>query len=195
LIRPHPTASVPFTPWAETIVRIRLQDIEADEKELTFEEPTEGLNALLAQAPVQDYRFPAPATVEVRCYRSGDELFFSGQVQGTVCGQCARCLELFDFDLVSDFSFVFVPRRAGEGLEDDEGEEADLSFYEGEEVDLSPSLRERVLLSLPTLPLCREECRGLCPMCGANRNLEVCGCKGETGDPRLAVLRGLKLKG
>jgi uncharacterized protein len=54
---------------------------------------------------------------------------------------------------------------------------------------------EQVFLALPTRPLCDEECRGLCPQCGVNRNAGQCSCTVDAGDPRLAVLRGLKIDG
>jgi uncharacterized protein len=53
-------------------------------------------------------------------------------------------------------------------------------------------MREQMYLALPMKPLCRDDCRGLCPTCGANLNLAACGCKNEWEDPRLAVLRKLK---
>lgn len=173
-------------------MRIALRDIEQATKELSFEEPTEELNSLLAQGPVQDYRVSHPAAVRVSCYRSGRELFFAGELAGEVVGQCVRCLEPYDFRLVTPFAFVLVPRQ-DTGEEEDDGE-IDLAYYDGEDVELSPLLRERVLLSLPTVPLCAEECRGLCPKCGANRNRDGCECQPEANDPRLAVLRGLRLQ-
>ena len=71
-------------------------------------------------------------------------------------------------------------------------EDLSFSFYEGDEVNLAPLVRETLLLALPTKPLCREDCRGLCPRCGANRNGAECGCREEWRDPRLEVLRTLK---
>ncbi len=59
-------------------------------------------------------------------------------------------------------------------------------------MDLSPLIREQVLLALPTRPLCQEDCRGLCPHCGINLNRSACGCRVETVDPRLEALRSLK---
>ena len=67
------------------------------------------------------------------------------------------------------------------------------SFYEGTEVDLTPLVYEQVMLALPTRPLCGEECRGLCPQCGINRNSGQCACATEAGDPRWAALRNLKI--
>ena len=171
-------------------MRIHLRNIEEATKELSFEEPIEELNSLLSRGDVQDYSLPSPAAVDVKLYRSGDELFFAGQFAAVVCGQCVRCLELYEFRLVTPFAFVLVPRHGAADRDDDE---IDLGYYDGEEIDLSPHLRERVLVSLPTRPLCTEDCRGLCPKCGANRNREQCGCEENAGDPRLAVLRDLRL--
>ena len=72
-------------------------------------------------------------------------------------------------------------------------DELDLSVYEGDEIDLAPLLREQIILALPTRPLCDEHCKGLCPSCGVNLNLESCRCAATAGDPRLAVLRNIKI--
>jgi uncharacterized protein len=73
------------------------------------------------------------------------------------------------------------------------GDELDLSFYEGDQVDLSPLVREQIILALPTRPLCRDNCKGLCASCGINLNTQACSCTVSGGDPRLAVLRTLKV--
>jgi uncharacterized protein len=174
-------------------VRISLKDIEESPKELSFEQPTGDLNRLFEQGPVHDFRFPETAQGRLTCYRSGDELFFAGELSGNVVGECARCAEDFQFRLVVPFAAVFVPREHAATEEDDE--DVDLYFYEHDEVDLTPLLRESILLALPTLPLCQEGCRGLCPRCGINRNLDSCDCDARRGDPRFVVLRDLKLKG
>jgi uncharacterized protein len=83
---------------------------------------------------------------------------------------------------------------------DEEGEEGELTEddldvypYEGQNVDLEPLLREQLILSVPFAPVCSEECRGLCPSCGADRNLETCGCRVEREDGRLHILKDFKL--
>ena len=65
-------------------------------------------------------------------------------------------------------------------------------FSDAPAIDLSPLVRESMMLSLPTRPLCGEECRGLCAPCGANRNTTECACRDDWSDPRLDVLRTLK---
>jgi len=68
-----------------------------------------------------------------------------------------------------------------------------VAYYEGNHLDLGEVVREQCVLSLPLKPLCREDCRGRCPSCGKNRNLESCECSApeEAGDPRLAALKKL----
>lgn len=174
-------------------VRIPLRDIDESVKELSYAEPTGELSPLLEHGPTHDYEFLGPADVDVRFYRTGQELFFQGQLRSRVAGQCARCLARFEFGHDPDFNFIMVPRHgrwADEPLDD--GGDEHMMWYQGEDVDLSPPLRERLLLTLPTLPLCREDCRGLCGQCGADLNAGACGCVVDDGDPRLAVLRTLR---
>jgi uncharacterized protein len=173
-------------------VRLRIRDIDETTKELVYEESTAELNPLLEHGPVHDFSFVGPAAVQLRYYRSGQEIFLEGETRARVVGECARCLESFEFAHAPSFSFIMVPRQGRWAEEDLAGGGGDLCWYEGEEIDLSPMLRERMLLALPTLPLCREGCRGLCAQCGRDLNAGPCDCTTAAGDPRLAVLRALK---
>ncbi|MEN6607705.1 MAG: DUF177 domain-containing protein, partial [Bryobacteraceae bacterium] len=69
--------------------------------------------------------------------------------------------------------------------------ESDLDFYEGEGLELELVLREQVLLALPMQRVCRADCKGICPVCGQNRNNVECNCRTETADDRWAALRDL----
>ncbi|MGD9765561.1 MAG: DUF177 domain-containing protein [Candidatus Binatia bacterium] len=174
-------------------MRIRIRDIEETTKELVYDEPTAELNPLLEHGPVHDFEFLGPARVALRYYRSGQELFLDGTIRTDTAGHCARCLSRFEFCHEPLVSCVLVPRSgrwASEAL--DGGGDDQLMWYEGEEVDVSPIIRERLMLTLPTLPLCREDCRGLCPRCGADHNTGDCDCVAEVADPRFAVLRSLR---
>lgn len=173
-------------------MKFHVRDIEEAAKELRYDEPTRDLAQLLA-APVSDFQLPATLTVQLTYYRAGADLFFQGTVEGEVTGCCSRCLEEYAFPLVVNFSFVFTPHHEGQDDREIEEDDTDLSYYAGEEVDLSPLLREQVLLALPTRPICRDSCAGLCPHCGVNRNTTTCDCREERGDPRLAVLKTIKL--
>jgi uncharacterized protein len=173
-------------------VKIRVADIEETEKEIAFVDDVAEVNKTLASFAAVDYQLSGGLPVKLAYYRAGADLFFRGQLSASVTGSCARCLESYPFSLRHELRFVLKPASEAEGDRDLSPDERVESFYEGDEVDLSPLLREAVLLALPTRPLCREDCAGLCPKCGANLNLGRCGCREEWSDPRLAVLRNLK---
>ncbi|REJ78128.1 MAG: DUF177 domain-containing protein [Acidobacteria bacterium] len=107
---------------------------------------------------------------------------------------CSRCLAEIPTD--QDFSFknAFI---AGDNVSDEQEVELDLqdlelSFAREEEVDLVDIVREQIILNLPAHPLCKEDCKGLCEVCGANLNEKSCDCKQEETDPRWAALKNLK---
>lgn len=174
-------------------MKLNVHEIEEVAKELVYEESTDSLNGLLVHGEVCDFEFPTAAEVRVDYYRAGQELFFQGHITGTVVGHCARCLEEYAFDLGKDFFVVLVPKADLPSEHELSGEDLDLSFYDGDAIDLSPLVREQIILALPTRPLCREACKGLCPNCGVNLNKQSCECRAASGDPRLAVLRNLKV--
>jgi uncharacterized protein len=174
-------------------MKLNIHDIHEDARRLVYDEPTAALTGRLVHGGICDFEFPGDAKVQLDYYRSGQELFFLGSIEGSVVGHCGRCLETYTFPLSAHFSLVLVPNEAlpsQTGLTDDD---LDLSYYSGEEIDLTPLIDEQIILALPTRPLCSEECKGLCPSCGKDLNTETCDCPRSAGDPRLAVLRDLKI--
>jgi uncharacterized protein len=83
------------------------------------------------------------------------------------------------------------PATAEDGAEVAEGD-LDLFPFDGDKIDLEPLMREQFVLAIPYAPLCKEDCKGLCPQCGIDRNTASCTCE-KPIDPRLAALKGLKL--
>ena len=184
----------PATPAPYT-VKLKVDDIAAEAKELAFREPEADVNRVLSGGDGGEWRFKAPIDVRVSYYRAGTELFFEGRLAAATHAACARCAEEFESGIERPFRFVMTPRAiAGEGDGDLAAGDAEYTVYDGDEIDLSPLIREELLLALPTRPLCREECRGLCPRCGTNLNQGECRCPEPAGDPRLAVLRSLKIQ-
>ncbi|MGH9368931.1 MAG: YceD family protein [Thermoanaerobaculia bacterium] len=103
--------------------------------------------------------------------------------------ECSRCLAAYPFAMDEPFSLVLYRRSAGlPDVRELSREDLNMSFYEGDSVDLAPIAEERVQMAIPMKPLCREECLGLCPRCGKDRNLAPCGCVEEEGDPRWGAL-------
>jgi DUF177 domain-containing protein len=175
-------------------VKLRIDEITAEAKEASFAEPEGEINRVLQEGPITEFRVNEPIGVNVSYYRAGTELFFEGGLHASTTAICARCAEEFAAPSDRDFRFVLAPKAIGfDDGKDLRDEDLEFSLYEGDQVDLAPLVREQFLLSLPTRPLCREDCRGLCPKCGINLNHAQCDCSVETGHPGLAALRNLKV--
>lgn len=112
----------------------------------------------------------------------GDAIVVQGPISGTYTEVCRRCLEESERTFTCEVTEIFRPPS-------DVWEEG--YVVADETVDLRPMVRDNVLLTLPPDPLCREDCRGLCTRCGANRNVDPCGCTLDEPDPRWAALREL----
>ena len=173
-------------------MKIRVNQIMESPQEKDFAEGTDDLNQLYDGERVRDFHFPPAVGGHLLYYRSGRELFFQGSVSGSIEGTCSRCLKSYSLPLEKEFSLLLLPAS----LEPKSGalnrDEMGLSYYSAEEIDLSPLIREQVLLALPIRPLCAEQCRGLCASCGADLNQGPCRCAPAQGDPRMAAFRALK---
>jgi uncharacterized protein len=113
--------------------------------------------------------------------------------EGTVDAECNRCLTQAPQHVGITFEDEFhskIEVNTGSPLPTPEEEDP---FYidEAHRVDLGEALREYALLAMPMQPLCREDCKGLCPICGKDRNVEPCTCADGGGDDRFDILRSL----
>ena len=124
------------------------------------------------------------------------EVRVRGRVQVQMEAECDRCLESCQFPIDSNFDLFYRPAEMSDGDDEvaiSEGE-SEVGFYEGAGLELGDILREHILLSLPMQLVCREDCKGICPVCGQNRNLTACGCHSKAEDDRWSALRDLKLR-
>jgi len=140
--------------------------------------------------------------VEVHCM--GEDLYLEGRAQGEVLLECSRCLARYRQRLAEPFRLVLEP--AGSRLPADPegaealvrdglclGEEVETGWFKGKELDLGAFFREVLSLALPVKPLCRDDCGGLCPRCGVDRNREACDCRETEIESPFAVLKTLRL--
>jgi len=142
-------------------------------------------------------RLSSPATVEGSARRRGEEVSLRGTIRAEVEVSCDRCLAAVRLPLEVEFDTAFIPQASEAGrTENVELLSADmgLAAYEGDAVDLDELVREQILLTLPSRRLCREECKGLCPVCGADLNAGQCSCEQGGTDPRWSALADLKDK-
>jgi uncharacterized protein len=133
---------------------------------------------------------PAGAGVHVvgRLSSAGHgRFYFSGRFDGTAVTECRRCLAEVTVPVSEDVQLLFAESNLDDAEEDDV-----VLIPAGErELDLRPAVREEWLLAVPAFALCREDCRGLCPTCGADRNTGDCTCPPPT-DPRWEGLRSVR---
>jgi uncharacterized protein len=131
-----------------------------------------------------------------RVERSGQDFLLRGRLRGGLATACSRCLEDARLEVDVPVTVVFVERE-GEAGDDDEApadDAPDVIPFEDGVIDLGAELREEILLAMPPQVLCREDCAGLCPVCGGNRNAAPCDCedKQRLAQSRFAVLGKLK---
>ena len=129
------------------------------------------------------------------CRIPDGEVRIQGRYTVEMAAQCDRCLGHARFPLDASFDLFYQPGSAiarEEEVEIDEGE-AEIGFYEGGGIELEDILREQVLLALPMQRVCSDDCKGICPVCGKNRNETACDCKPDTADDRWGALRNLEL--
>lgn len=121
---------------------------------------------------------------ELRLTRAAQGLYASGALKASTQAECVRCLSTYHQSLLVTFDdlFEYPPDRATDPL---------LAVPETGLLDLTPLTREYLLLDMPLQALCRPDCRGLCPECGANRNETACEHEASAVDPRMEELRAL----
>ena len=141
-----------------------------------------------------EYQIAEPIGLHLDIAKTGERFRLTGRVQTVLELPCSRCLDPFLWPIDASFDLVYHPQSVNAGEGELEVEEEDLSsaFYEDDQIDLGQLMREQFYLALPMKPLCGEECRGLCPMCGTNLNRGSCECNRDWADPRLAVLKQFK---
>lgn len=193
--------------------RVALRDLPAHR---TVEVGPDYVGSVLQGMPMRDAAADVPAgrgALDVDVYAEGANVHASGTMRGEIVVACSRCVGPARIAIDEDVQATFMPAAeletdeetgekapaanghavtADDGVELD-AEDLDVYPYEGEHVDLEPILREQLVLAVPFAPLCREDCKGLCPQCGVDLNVDPSHACEKPVDPRFAALKGLKL--
>ena len=183
-------------------LRIALNNIAPEGKTFVMDDPA------IWSVPMtecgMDCRVVQPLVGTVTLLPQEDGCLVRGNLRGEVVVPCNRCAE--DAHLIIDSSFDSFepfpqaddetePRNGKEKPFDSEADELIVKLVDGApEINLAGLLWEEFVLALPVRPLCKPDCKGLCPDCGKNLNEGSCSCVRDEGEPRLAALRGLKVK-
>ncbi|MDT8421130.1 MAG: DUF177 domain-containing protein [Desulfuromonadales bacterium] len=179
-------------------MRLELDEISAGGIVREYSIPAESFPELKELVDSGQMAFVTPVAFSLRLQRPGQMVELDGTLAVTIQEVCGRCLADLETRITSTFSLTFTPRKEEEsGGEEEvelEAEELGLIAYEGDAIDLSESLQEQVIISLPISPLCKEDCRGLCAECGTNLNETSCACEKKVFNNKFAALRKLKIE-
>lgn len=153
----------------------------------------------------EDYAFSVVEypRYQVTATAAGDDVTLRGELSGALEIECGRCLRRYRHALSDTFDVVLEPVRDRQppDPESEEGlerfglclsDELEVGWYRGKEISLDPLLAEVTALAMPIQPLCRDECAGLCPHCGIDRNRASCDCTDERPDSPFAALAALR---
>jgi uncharacterized protein len=153
----------------------------------------EGLYTYRFEAQPADLELGEPfggtVAAEIRLDKTGRRLLLTGTVSTVGSFVCDRCVAPFERTVSGTYRMYYVQ----DGQESAGLDPAEVQVIpEGQNViDIREDVRQTMLLTLPLKVLCREDCRGLCPMCGTNLNEQQCECKDTVADPRWDKLRSL----
>jgi uncharacterized protein len=169
-------------------MRIELENLDGSKGDFAHVYQPEELN------PVDDrVSLIAPAAVNGKIGLSGNEVFVNGHVETRVQVECDRCLKPVELPVNADFTLEYISGSEYESSEVVELTEAEMSVsvFDGSAIDVDEIVKEQILLAVPTRMLCREDCKGICPECGTDRNTGKCNCVTNDTDPRWAALKNL----
>ena len=153
------------------MIRINVAEIKkrlVGSKEFSYELTPDELGITEA-----DLKITAPVVLKGMVENAGDVILLKAEASTEIERTCGRCLKVYTEKL----------KAGAENIEND------AFIYESDLLDITEPVRESLLLAVPLQALCREDCRGLCPVCGADRNEGDCGCDTTSVDPRLAALK------
>lgn len=186
---------------------VRIEEIHGSGLALNEPVPRAVLDEIFSAEPKETgFALRGEPRLKAHLSRVGNGVLLEGELTVELAAACKRCLSELSLSVPVRFTLNLVAQpqpkgEAGEGDDDHRSErggtfdlaDVDLETFDGKTIDLDPILREQVMLALPVSVVCREDCKGLCPVCGQNLNEKECGCERKVIDPRLAVLKEIKL--
>ena len=169
-------------------MRIELENLEGGKSDFAHVYQPEELNPVDERVRLIE---PAQVTGNIRVHRN--EVFVNGHVDTRAQVECDRCLQPVELPVSADFALEYITGSEYESSEVVELTEAELlvSVFDGQAIDVDEVVKEQILLAVPTRMLCRENCKGICPECGTDRNTGDCNCVADDIDPRWAALKNL----
>jgi uncharacterized protein len=178
-------------------MEIRLKELSPEPQELRETKDF----AWLAEALAGPAARPADGTtleMVASVYTLNDNVFVSAKMDTALLLQCCRCATEWMQPTHYKFNLTLASAKPETKQEEEDVEltkdDVEFTYFTGEKIALDDAFREELILQTPEYPLCRADCRGLCPRCGIDLNKGSCACVQEAIDPRLAALKNIKLQ-
>lgn len=134
-----------------------------------------------------------PVQVDLRVTAMDERVRVEGFLKAGLSLTCCRCTCRFSWDTEKDFTVEYWPDKTGEESEIElDYHDLNVGFYWGDKFDLNEVILEQVLIDIPMNPICKDDCKGLCEKCGADRNCGECTCGEDKVNPRCEALREIK---
>jgi len=174
-------------------MKILVDDIPETGLTLDLSEDGKDIEALAAST--LDFSLISPVAAHLSLTKADRNVYISGDINTRVRANCSRCLKEFEHDVRADFSVFYVSGKE-EGREVElKAADMDVQYFEGPDLDTNEILLAQLALEMPMQELCKSDCVGLCPKCGADLNQGTCKCSSEAKvDPRFAKLKDFKVK-
>jgi uncharacterized protein len=170
-------------------MRIELENLEGGKGDFAHVYQPDELN------PVDErIRLTEPATVRGKVRLSGNEVFVNGHIDTRAQVECDRCLQQIELPVSADFVLEYITGSdyASSNMAELTEDAMAVSVFDGQAIDVDEIVKEQIVLAVPTRVLCREDCKGICPECGIDKNTGECQCVTDDIDPRWAALKNLK---
>ncbi|MEW6685781.1 MAG: DUF177 domain-containing protein [Candidatus Edwardsbacteria bacterium] len=169
----------------KALLSINLEKLEDGEHPLVFSLPP-----AFFDLPTDEVTYPDEIRGRLRLTKTGDNLSLLGKVEFTTEMECSRCLNRYQRELVGEVDILYqktpphikYAKSMSKHTRKVEltTEELKVVEYSSTNLNLSPQVREAIILALPLKSLCKEDCQGLCPKCGKNLNEGMCNCSDNT---------------
>lgn len=162
-------------------MKVNVAQVRRNESGTAYFELTEDFSSF--ESELDGVSFAAPVHVHLQVNNTGKSLLVEGKIHTEVKAQCGLCLESFTYPIDQDYEdeWVFSPQATEEQMET-------ALLFDRDEIEINERILEQIVLALPMRFICSHECKGLCPICGVNRNTKSCDCVEDKIDPRLAAL-------
>jgi len=177
-------------------MRIRVDEIPESGRTLRFHWDQEKLSQFVPPDDPFQLKLVHPVNVVLTVNRRTDHIRIEGRIEGELEVMCHRCLKPFAYPLneAVDVYLIEEDKAAEMDEKELESDELQYEFFDGEVIEVDQLVAEQIFLALPVKVLCSEDCKGICPGCGASLNEEECRCKADDKASPFAKLNALREK-